>query len=325
MYRRLLVPLDGSEISEVVYPYVIETAGRLGLDVTLLHVLEREEEESSPMHRAYVEHKAEMVLKEIGHLRRRLGNEGEGVQAEVRGELVTGYPAEEIIRYADEGDFDLIIMATHGRSGIRRWIMGSVADKVLRASAVPVWLVSADSAQGMAYNEWPERTIVVPLDGSELAESVLPHVDILAGQRGPEPLEVVLLNVSEPAVAMTYYSPSARLETPDGARHVMPREYQRELLYRQKLVAKRYLEGVAQRLRLLYRDVRTEVLEGDPSKEIIEYVEKLPFSVIVMSTHARGGLRRWAYGSVAAKLLQKVPVPIVLVRPQEQARDEGGN
>ena len=319
MYRRLLVPLDGSELSEVVYPYVIETAGRLGMDVTLLHVLESEERESSPLHRAYIEHKAEMVAREIGNLRRKIGSEGDGTEAEVRGELVAGYPAEEIMRYAEEGDIDLITMVTHGRSGIRRWIMGSVADKVLRASTLPVWLVSAESAQETPYNEWPERNIVVPLDGSELAESVLPHVDILAGQRGPEPLEVVLLNVSEPAVAMTYYSPSARLETPDGARHVMPREYQRELLYRQKLVAKRYLEGVAQRLRLLYRDVRTEVLEGDPSKEIIEYVEKLPFSVIVMSTHARGGLGRWAYGSVAAKLLQKVPVPMVLVRPHEQA------
>jgi nucleotide-binding universal stress UspA family protein len=194
--------------------------------------------------------------------------------------------------------------------------MGSVADKVLRASPVPVWLVNAEAAEGVAYDKWPKRTIVVPLDGSELAEAVLPHVEVLTKQRGADPLEVVLLCVSEPAVALTYYSPSARLETPDGAVHVMPRDYERELLARQKLLAGQYLAGVVERLKQVYPHVRSEVLEGQPAKEIINYAEKSPFSIIVMSTNARGGLSRWAYGSVAAKLLQKVPSPIFLVRPQ---------
>ena len=65
-------------------------------------------------------------------------------------------------------------MATHGRSGIRRWIMGSVADKVLRASKVPVWLVRAGIPEEIVYVKWPKITVLVPLDGSELAESLLP-------------------------------------------------------------------------------------------------------------------------------------------------------
>jgi len=319
MYQRVLVPLDGSKLSEVVFPYVKELAGRLDLDVVLLHVQKPEEGESAPLHRAYVEHKAGMVEREIEEVWQSAGVGAGERKLEVCGELAVGYPAEEILRYADESDVGLILMATRGRSGFRRWVMGSVADKILRMSAVPVWLINAEAAEGVAYDKWPERKIVVPLDGSQLAETVLPHVEVLTKQRGAEPMEVVLLCVSEPAVTMTYYSPSARLETPTGAVHVMPQDYQRELLARQKLLAGQYLAGVAERLKQVYPHVRSEVLEGEPAKEIISYAERSPFSVIVMSTHARGGLSRWAYGSVAAKLLQNVPSPILLVRPQNSA------
>ncbi len=319
MYQRVLVPLDGSKLSEVVFPYVKELAGALDLKVTLLHLQKPEEGESAPLHQAYVEHKAGVVRRDIEEVWQSVGAGAGKRSLEVSGELAVGYPAEEILRYAEENEVDLILMATRGRSGIRRWVMGSVADKILRTSTVPIWLINVEAAERVAYDKWPKRTIIVPLDGSKLAETVLPHVEVLTKQHGDEPMEIVLLCVSEPAVTLTYYSPSARLETPGGAVHVMPQDYERELLARQKLLAGQYLAGVAERLKQVYPHVRSEVLEGDPAKEIINYAERSPFSVIVMSTHARGGLSRWAYGSVAAKLLQKVPSPILLVRPQSSA------
>ena len=111
----------------------------------------------------------------------------------MRGELAIGYPAEEILRYTEENDVDLIMMASHGLSGVRRWVLGSVADKVLRASGVPVWLVRAGVTEEIAYDKWPSKTILVPLDGSELAEAVLPHAEAVAKQRGAEIIEIVLL------------------------------------------------------------------------------------------------------------------------------------
>ena len=213
MYKRMLVPLDGSKLSEVVFPYAKELAGRLGLNVILLHVHDPEEVETVPLHRAYIEHKAEVIRRQSEKVQTKVGI-GEAGTVQVRGELAAGCPADEILRYAEENDVDLILMATHGRSGIRRWVMGSVADKVLRASRVPVWLVRAGIPEGIVYDKWPKRTILVPLDGSELAEEVLPHVEALAKQGGRELLEVVLLRVYEPLSALGYYPPVPGLRLP---------------------------------------------------------------------------------------------------------------
>ena len=142
MYRRILVPLDGSELAEVVFTYAKELAGRLDVEVLLLHVATPEEREFIPMHRSYIEHAADIVRRELQEVQERTGIKpgAKPKPVEARGELAIGYPAEEILRYAEESNVDLILMATHGRSGLKRWSMGSVADKVLRASKVPVWL-----------------------------------------------------------------------------------------------------------------------------------------------------------------------------------------
>ena len=314
MYHRMLVPLDGSELSEVVFPYARELAGRLSLDVILLHVHNPDEAGTIPMHQAYIEHKAELVKRESQEVQDRVGGKPSSRAIKVWGELAAGYPAEAILRFATEKDIDLILMATHGRSGIKRWVMGSVADKVLRASRVPVWLVRAGVPEGIVYDKWPKRTILVPLDGSELAEAVLPHVETLAKQRGAELVEVVLLQVCEPEGALGYYPPSARFETSTGAVHVMPRDFARAAAAKQKMAAKQYLTGVEKRLKDAGLKVRSEVRVGDPADEIIAYTSSSPFNLIVMATHARSGFSRWAYGSVTSKVLQGVSSPMFLVR-----------
>ena len=207
MYKRMLVPLDGSELAEVVFNYAKEFAGRLDLEVVLLYVSTPAEEEFLPMHRAYIEHAADIVRRQSQEVQEKTDIQPGSKAVEARGELVVGHPAEEILRYADENTIDLILMATHGRSGIRRWAMGSVADKVLRASKVPVLLVRAGIPDEIVYDKWPRRTILAPLDGSELAESVLPHVEALAKQRGTELVDVVLLRVCEPPALPSYSIP----------------------------------------------------------------------------------------------------------------------
>ncbi len=314
MYQRMLVPLDGSELSEVVFPYAKELAGRMGLDVILLHVHSPDEGDTMPLHQAYIKHKAELIKRKSEAVQEKVGVGPGGKVVKVWGELAVGYPAEEILRYAEGQDIDFILMATHGRSGIRRWVMGSVANKVLRASKVPVWLVRGGIPEGIVYDKWPKRTILVPLDGSELAEAVLPHVENLAKQQGAELAEVVLLRVCEPGAALGYYPPSARFETPTGAVHVMPRDFARGEAAKQKILVEQYLAGVEKRLEGTGLRVRSEVRQGDPAEEITEYANSNPFNLIVMATHARSGLSRWAYGSVAAKVLQGVTSPIFLVR-----------
>jgi len=311
MYKRMLVPLDGSELAEVVFSYAKELAGRLDLDVILFHVYGSDERELVPLHRAYVERAAEIIRRQSEEVRERTGIQPGGKAVEARGELAVGYPAEEILRYADKNKIDLILMATHGRSGIKCWAMGGVADKVLRMSKVPVWLVRAGIPEEIVYDKWPTRTILVPLDGSKLAESVLPHVEALAKQRGAELVDVVLLRVCEQPVIPSDYPPAMPLSW---------EEHVEKEMVKARRVSEQYLTGVEKRLKDAGLRARSEVLVdktpwASPADEIIDYANRNPFNLIVMATHGRSGLSRWAYGSVAEKVLLGASSPILVVRP----------
>ncbi|MDZ4230451.1 MAG: universal stress protein, partial [Dehalococcoidales bacterium] len=198
MYKRMLVPLDGSELAEDVFTYAKELAPKLNIDIILLNVCPPETNEFIPMHQAYIDHAAEVLKRQLPKTPKSKEEEPAGKRIKMSGELAVGYPAEEIIRYAEENKIDLILMATHGRSGLKRWTLGSVADKVLRASKIPVLLIHPRVPDEIIYDKWPKQTLLVPLDGSELAESVLPHVETLAKQRGPRMVDVTLLRICEP-------------------------------------------------------------------------------------------------------------------------------
>jgi nucleotide-binding universal stress UspA family protein len=304
-YTRMLVPLDGSELAEGALPYARAFASRLGLDMTLLHICTAQECELVEVHRDYIERVAEMARRQTAQERERAGIPPGGGVTEVQAEVAIGHPAEEIIRYAEEKDFDLIVMATHGRSGIGRWAVGSVAEKVLRASKAPVLLVRAGVAEKIASEEWPGKTIVVPLDGSPLAESVLPHVTILAKQGGAELVDVVLLAVCEPIISSPFQPGPI----------VIP-EYGEADLSRCKQLGEGYLATTGERLKADGLRVRSEVLMGKAADAIIDYASSTPSALIVMATHGRSGLSRWVYGSVANKVLLGASRPVFLVRPQ---------
>ena len=309
--HRMLIPLDGSELAEVVFTYAKELTGRLDIEVILLLVVSPALREFIPMHHAYIQRAAETIRRQSREIQKKSGMQPGGKAIKVRGELSEGYPAEEILRYADENAVELILIATHGRSGIKHWTMGNVADKVLRASKVPVLLVRAGIPDETPYDQWPSRTILVPLDGSELAESVLPHVETLAKQRGAEPINVTLLRVCEPPVAPSYYTPELSGVPLNWG------TYMEQEAARCKRVANEYLAGVEKRLKASNIKARSEVLTGKATDAIVDYANKNPFNLIVMTTHGRSGLSRWVYGSVAENVLQGVSSPVFLLKPQQ--------
>ena len=311
MYKRILVPLDGSELAEMVFTYVKELAGSLDIDIILLHISNPNFRQFVPMHRAYIEHMAEKVRRQTRERQKKTGIKPGGKPVKVRGELIEGYAAEEILRYADKNDVDLIIMATHGRSGLKRWGMGNVTDKILRASGVPVWLARVGDPDEIPYDQWPKRTILAPLDGSELAELVLPHVKELAKQRGTEPLDVVLLRICEPPSIPSYSTP----ELPDVPLNWG--EYIQQETARCKQTAKEYLAEIKKQFNDTGISIRSEVLVGKAADEIVDYAKKNPLNVIVMATHGRSGLSRWVYGSVTENVLLGVSSPALLVRTHE--------
>lgn len=306
MYKRMLIPLDGSDIAEVVFPYAIEIAGRLGLEMTVLHVCSQHESESIAVYRAYVEHAAEHIIGQVRDIQKEVETQPQDQLAQAEGEVTIGHPAEEILRFADISEADLLLMATHGRSGIKRWAMGSVADKVLRSSTIPVWLVRAADSGETTDNKRPVKKIIVTLDGSAMAESVLSYVEMLAKQWGDGIVDVVLLTVCEPMVLPSF----ATAEAPVNWENIVE-----EHLTYSNIIADKYLAGIAMRLKNAGFKVSTEIIEGTPADGIVNYANENPCSLIAMATHGHSGISRWAYGSVAEKVISGASCPVFLVRP----------
>ena len=198
-------------------------------------------------------------------------------------------------------------MATHGRSGISRWALGSVTDKVLRKSRVPVWLVRATKGEHDISRKWPQMKMLVLLDGSKMAESVLPHVEVLAKQKGVK-AEITLLRILNVDRIRTDY--------PEAEKKLSIKEHvkQRTDYYKNEYI--QYLTAIQQNISVEDLQIKSEVIIGEPANEIIKRAKKDPFDIIVMSTHGRSGISRWAFGSVAEKVIRRVDTPVFIVRPR---------
>jgi len=299
MYKKMVVPLDGSELAEITLPYVRELTRRLGLETILLNICPTQQREFAAVHREYIDKIVAKVKRDMKESKKR---GAKPLEATIRGRVLVGEPAERILRYTGENGVDLVLMATHGESGIKRWVMGSVVDRVLRTSEVPVLLVRSGVRDEIVYDRWPRRTILVPLDGSSLAESAVTHAEELARQRGTEKVDIVLIAVCEPRLAPSFYPFDAPLEADE------------DLVVR-RLENEKYLSTVAGRLRDLGLNTRSLVLEGKPADRIIDYANSRRFNIIVMTTHGHSGTGKWTYGSVAEKVLLGASSPILMVKP----------
>lgn len=270
MYARILVPLDGSELAEISLPYAEELAVRLGSEITLLSVSESHESESYNELLTYALKMAEFTKNEVERNLAKLA----GKAIKVDSKILVGHPAEEIVDYVDKADIDLIVMATHGRSGIGRWALGSVADKVVRATKRPVALIRAKGARPDVREKGILNKALVPLDGSKESEAVIPYIEELASKLKTE---VVLLQVVVASVES-------------------------------------YLEKVDSQLRGKGITVKSEVRFGSVAEEIIKLADEIHADVVAMSTHGQSGVSRWVFGSVANRVLHEGNTPLLLVR-----------
>ena len=307
MHKKMLVPLDGSRMSELVAEYAKELALRLDLDLILLHICGPDDYELAPLHRAYINQTVESVSHDLHEIYEWSCDKTTNKEAKARAELVMGEPSEEILRYSDEHEIDLVLMGIHGQSGgIGICTLGRVVHNVISKSSIPVWLVPARISPDLIYDEWPFRKMLVPLDGSDMAESVLPHLETLAKQRGPQLVDVVLFKICDPRSAITnkmeFEAPVTRKKKtwPDMI------EIERE--------AERYLADIEKKLADIGINAQYKVTVGDPAKEIIGYVRRNPFNLIVISSREHSGAVPWGYGGVAHKVICGVQSPVFVVR-----------
>lgn len=311
----ILVPLDGSTRAEQVLPYVQRLASLLDSRLYLLQVVpEIHEDEpfavtvaesyqrgsgptATQRQREWSswETQRQHALGYLGSHAMMLQTEGIRIDFEVR----LGHPAEEIVAVAEEQHADLIALATHGYSGLKRWTLGSVTDKVVHATTTPIFVVR--SGEQVPLDEIAFKRILVPLDGSKLAKQVLPLATELASAAHAE---LTLLQAVSPAIeGLPNISPLSR-----------PPSHFGEVIAELREQADYELTTLAAELRRPEIRVTRAVVTGHPAEVIVDEAYRRDSDLIVMATHGYGGIRRWALGSVADKVLHAATTPLVLVR-----------
>lgn len=275
-----LVPLDGSMFAEQALHPAQYLAQRYGAAVRLVRV----------------EAAGSGLLREAPDYLERTAASIEASGLSVSFVLREGTATSEILSEARSCCASVIVMATHGRSGVGRWLYGSTADYVLHHSPVPVMLVQPQSHATAWLQDRPLR-VVVPLDTSPVAEAVLPCLfDLIAAG----PTEIILVEVIDLARYGLYTDPTV----------LLPFDSDEETRG-----ATGYLEEIGTRLRAVGGFVSTRVELGPVARTLADVAEQEDAHLILMATHGRGGVARAVLGSVATDTLRHSPVPLLLVRP----------
>ncbi len=288
MFKRIVVPLDRTECASAILPIARALAARTGGTLALLHVIDHHHPSADLADQQRRD--ARQWLREIA---RESGLHG---QTSAIIAIRNGSPAEEILTYADEIEADSICMATHGRAGLTRVVVGSVAERVLHRTHLPLLLVRPDVAIADLSTHAP---IVVPLDGSPRAEAALPQAVILAKILGAPLTLVRVWNATLPtlpgpyAIAMDQRMFDEMEEATEG-------------------IAAAYLHTIAARLANEVA-VQTACLHGDTTEQLTAYLRTERPSLVVMGAHGRGGVPRWVMGSVASELIRAAITPVLLI------------
>jgi nucleotide-binding universal stress UspA family protein len=312
MYRSILVPLDGSPLSEYALPVACDLARRSSATLRLVHV--HTDATSTPI---AVEGLPviDENLRSLGkvHARAYLERMREQLTAEhalpitlvVLDPLDAGTSDQTIptmlANHAAITDTDLIVMTTHGRGGLARFWLGSVADALVRASPAPVLLLRPDEGMPKPDRPPPLQRILIPLDGSARSEAIVEHALVL-GQLMES--EYTLLRVVAPFILGA------------AAPFTTPTDFDPDRTMRLQREAHHELEHIARRLETTGVQVRTRVLIAEQAATaILDDAGEHGANLIAMSTSGRSGLARLLIGSVADKVLRGADIPLLLYRP----------
>jgi nucleotide-binding universal stress UspA family protein len=298
MLEKAIVPLDGSSTAEVALPYAEEFTGRTGAELILLFVKELHDYRSENILQIYLQSTAEKA-KGAAKI---YFPESKITELKVRTQILTGDPAEEILKFAESNPNSKIIMATHGQSGVgTRWALGSVADKVSRAAAIPMVLIRAERDKAAVHPKGILKQILAPLDGSKGSESSLPLVEEMALRLKAQ---VTFLQLS--MSYLTVYGKRDELAT-----------------NKERVAAEGYLKKITEDFQKKGIDARYEYKVGadEIGREINRYTRDNYTDIVIMATHGRSGPRRWVIGSVTNQVLREGNTPIMLVRTPGPFKD----
>lgn len=302
-FSTVLVPLDGSALAEHAMGYAARFAGPAGR-LVLTEVLPPPERVFGLFGDVIAEPD---LIQRIGEEGAKRGLESvvtrwRALAPNITVEVRTGEPAEQILAAAEAHGCGLVTIASHGRGGLGRWTYGSVADAVLRRSERPV-LVIRPNGNDPAVALPTVRQVLVPLDGSSHAERALPAAEAVAS-RFSVPIRVVTVvdadAIRAATVAGTYGSLLLAQSLEDD----------------ETLVGE-YLDGRVAELRAHGLTASGALHRGQPAATLLGLAD--PETIVVMTSHGRGGLKRMLLGSVADKMVRLGESPVMLV-PQRGSR-----
>lgn len=345
MFKKALVPLDFTDVSEGILPYVGQLARGLEMPLVLLSVIDPESVEMPDSIRnrprstylrevpeggygaasmtvtsmksakpvstgthphetggTYASQIFETAEEDVkAHLETKAKELREtGLTVDVK--VTFGRAAEEIVKSAEAEGADLIAMSTRGRGTLSRGVLGSVTDKVAHIAHMPVLTITPERAKEYWQEGEPMSRIMVPLDGSELAETALPYVERLARLMK---LAVVLVRVVKIGGIYSAYT--------DGYPYTRYVDLENEI----EEEATDYLKIKARHLRAKGLMVEWKVLRGGPTASIVDLARETPQDLIAMSTHGRSGVTRWFLGSVTEGLVRSSGDPVLVIPPVE--------
>ena len=278
MFERIIVPLDCSKLAEVALPYAEELAAKMGSEIVLLTVFESEETQTMENYYWYIK-KIEEATKGYAEKYLESGTEKE---IKVTTATRTGNPAEGIIEYTLKSSYPLIVMASHGRSGMSRWAVGSIADKVVRAgNSQPVMLIRSNDSHSDIRDKRLLKKVLVPLDGSFESEAVIPYVSYIAFKLE---MELTLLQVV----------PETNHTDKD---------------------AEDYLKSMCRKIEdIINFPVNYQVGVGSAAEYIIDLADELTFDLVAMSTRGMNRKNPLSMGSVAQKVFLGGNTPLLLIK-----------
>jgi nucleotide-binding universal stress UspA family protein len=299
--HRILFPTDFSDCAEGAFMHAAYLAQRTGAELHVLHVVEEKMDDPgdwiqdlriTPEDLADDLHLPLPVAPDTA-ASQKPDDAVPIIDAEKRAEKA----APAILTYAESHDVDLIVMGTHGRRGMRRLLMGSVAEEVVRLASCPVFTVGGHEAQS---GSWTVQRIVAPVDLSEHSERTARHAAALALAYGAH---LDLLFVVDEAALPASSFPAV------GTAHVSPDEAER----RGQKALKRYAKALKAAFPEI-GEVGTITRVGRPASEITDFAEAEEFDLVVVGSHGRSGMQRLLMGSVADQIIRTACCPVFTVK-----------
>lgn len=318
MYERVLLANDGSDFSAAAVPHAAALARAVGSDVLVVRVSRGAGEAldaltptawTRQIERGDAEVPGEERAEAYPPLSQTVAALYEAGVERAGSIVVRGDPGEAIVEAASRFACSAIVISSRGLSGLRRAVLGSVADHVVRHSpGIPVLLCPPPSEVGRG----EYRRLLVALDGSEVSDSLLPHAREIALASGATMVLVRVIDSAFRIVTMT--TPAGYPLTPG-----LTQEAADEIVQAQRSTADEHLDGVVSALRGEgVGTVTARVVEGEPGDAIVALAEELDSDLVLMATHGRGGLGRALVGSVTDYVARHLATAPALIVPPER-------